>query len=70
VVLRMGYDVIVVALWCKIESRNGKGCTVTSQVVVLSSSSCASALKSRLGLRGRLLLSGLRDLYFKVVGAF
>ena len=59
VVVRMGYDVIVVALQCEIESRNGKGCTVASQVVVLSSLSCMSALKSRLGPRGRLSLSGL-----------
>jgi len=70
VVLRMGYDVIVVALRCEIESWNGKGCTVALQVVVLSSLSCASALKSRLGPRGRLLSSGLRDLCFEVAGAF
>ena len=66
----MGYDVIVVALRCEIESRNGKGCTVALQVVVLSSSSCTLVLKLRLGPRGRLSSSGLRDLCFEVAGAF
>jgi len=70
VVVRMGYDVIVVALRCEIESRNGKGCTVCIAGGGAVKLVLRIGVKSRLGLRGRLSSSGLRDLCFKVAGAF